>query len=56
MLLEQLSVSIYPLSDHSHFDLGTGTVYFGYSGHGYSGQSVIVDSWAGTESFPFILV
>ena len=32
------------------------TVYFGYSGHGYSGQSDIVDSLAGTESFPFILV
>ena len=32
------------------------TVYFGYSGQGYSGQMVIVDTLAGTESFPLIVV
>ena len=32
------------------------TVYFGDSGHGYSGQLDIVGSLARTESFPFIRV
>ena len=45
----------YPLPGAGPTDKNT-TVYFGYSGHGYSGQSDIVDRWAWTEYFLFILV